>query len=173
MSSNDTVQTSHFAEDNKDIKMDTADSERIRSNYTELLTRLNPQDVTDFLWQQQVLTTKDIELIQAAHTQAQKVFTFIAILRCKGKNGFTPFLEALKRNGYEELANKIENSFVVLIPRDEHRTELPHDEHDTESHTEMGESDRRNDEVKEELREQTELTRQMRKEIEQVRFTFS
>ena len=133
------------------------------------------------------MTTKDIELMQAAHTQAQKVFTFIAILRCKGKNGFSLFLEALKRNGYEELADKIENTFVVLTPRDKHAikstrdehvtdllrgkhgTEIPRDEHDTELHTEKGKSDKRNDEVKEEQREKTELTRQMRKEIEQVR----
>ena len=113
----------------------------------------------------QVLTIKDMESIQAAHTQAQKAFTLIAILRCEGNNGFTLFLEALKRNGYEELANKIENTFVVITPRDEHvtkstrdehltkstrdehvtdslrgkhGTELPHDEHDTESHTERG-----------------------------------
>ena len=80
---------------------------------------------------------------------------------------------------------------MVLTPRDKHAikstrdehvadllrgklgTEIPRDEHDTESHTEPGKSYKRNDEVKEELREKTELTRQMRKEIEQVRFTFS
>ena len=147
-----------------------------------MLTRLNPQDVTDFLWQQQVLTAKDIESLQAAHTQAQKVFTFIAILRCKGKNGFTLFLEALNGNGYEELANKIANTFVVLTPRDEHvtdllegkyGTEIPCDKHETELHTKKGESDIRNDEVKEELREKTELMRQMRVEIERVRLTSS
>ena len=181
--SSGTVQTSNFAEDDKDIKMDTVERKRLRSNYTDLLARLKPQDVTDFLRQKQVLTIKDIESIQA--------FTLIAILRCEGKNGFTLFLEALNRNGYEELANKIENTFVVLTPRDEHvtkstpdehvtdflrgkhGTEISHDKHETESHTEKGESDDRIKEVKEELREKTELVRRMRVEIERVRLTFS
>ena len=71
---------------------------------------------------------------------------------------------------------------MVLTPRDEHvtdllegkyGTEIPCDKHETELHTKKGESDIRNDEVKEELREKTELMRQMRVEIERVRLTSS
>ena len=132
-------------------KMDEADSNKLRSNHVELIRNLNPEDVTDYLYQERVLTQEDVEKIDAGPTRAQKARIFVAILQLKSENALVKFLEALREGGYDELAAKLENPDMAAntaVVQASDSTEL--------------------EELKEALKEQSEMVQAINKELEQV-----
>ena len=132
-------------------KMDEADSNKLRSNHVELIRNLNPEDVTDYLYQERVLTQEDVEKIDAGPTRAQKARIFVAILQLKSENALVKFLEALREGGYDELAAKLENpdrAANTAVVQASDSTEL--------------------EELKEALKEQSEMVQAINKELEQV-----
>ena len=84
--------------------MDHTGIEKLRANYVELVKNLNSEDVTDYLYQERVLTQEDIDLIMAEKTRAQKARKLLAIIPSKTKDGQEKFLQALKEEGYQEKA---------------------------------------------------------------------
>lgn len=139
------------------FKMDAADRNRLRANHLELIRNLNPEDITAYLYQEAVLREEDIERIMAPDTRTKRVETFLSILRLKSGNWLNKFLEALKDSGYDELAEKIEQDEVSA--EDALQGAVGGVE---VSDTETAFS------LKEMLREQSELIREMRKELEEV-----
>ena len=131
--------------------MDDTVSSKLRSNHVELIRNLNPEDVTDYLYQERVLTQEDVERIFAGPTRAQKARIFVGILQLKPENALVKFLEALREGGNEELAAKVENPITaadIEAPQSSESTEL--------------------EELKEALKEQSEMVQAMNKELEQV-----
>ena len=131
--------------------MDDTDSNKLRSNHVELIRNLNPEDVTDYLYQERVLTQEDVERIDAGPTRAQKARIFLAILQLKSDNALVKFLEALREKGYEELAAKVENPVTaanIEAVQTSETAELK--------------------ELKELLKEQAEMVQAVNKELEQV-----
>ena len=61
-------------------KMDETASNKLRTNHVELIRNLNPEDLTDYLYQERVLTQEDVERIVAGPTRAQKARIFVGIL---------------------------------------------------------------------------------------------
>ena len=94
--------------------MDHTGIEKLRANYVELVKNLNSEDVTDYLYQERVLTQEDIDLIMAEKTRAQKARKLLAIIPSKTKDGLEKFLQALKDEGYQEMASRIEHTKVEL-----------------------------------------------------------
>lgn len=139
------------------FKMDAADRNRLRANHLELIRNLNPEDITAYLYQEAVLREEDIERIMAPDTRTKRVETFLSILRLKSGNWLNKFLEALKDSGYDELAAKIEQDEVSA--EDALQGAVGGVE---VSDTETAFS------LKEMLREQSELIREMRMELEEV-----
>ena len=132
-------------------KMDDTVSSKLRSNHVELIRNLNPEDVTDYLYQERVLTQEDVERIVAGPTRAQKARIFVEILQLKPENALVKFLEALREGGNEELAAKVENPITaadIEAAQSSESTEL--------------------EELKEALKEQSEMVQAITKELEQV-----
>ena len=132
-------------------KMDDTVSTKLRSNHVELIRNLNPEDVTDYLYQERVLTQEDVERIVAGPTRAQKARIFVGILQLKPEIALVKFLEALREGGYEELAAKVENPITtadIEAVQSSKSAEL--------------------EELKEALKEQSEMVQAITKELEQV-----
>ena len=128
-------------------KMDDTVSTKLRSNHVELMRNLNPEDVTDYLYQERVLTQEDAERIVDGPTRAQKARIFVGILQLKPENALVKFLEALREGGNEELAAKVEKPITaadIEAAQSSESTEL--------------------EELKEALKEQSEMVQAITKE---------
>ena len=88
--------------------MDSLDRRRLRENYVELVRNLNPEHVTDYLFQERVLNEEDCESIQSGPTRAQRMRVFLSILPKKGEDGLAKLLFAMRQAGYMELATQLE-----------------------------------------------------------------
>ena len=131
--------------------MDDTASNKLRSNHVELIRNLNPEDFTDYLYQERVLTQEDVERIVAVPTRAQKARIFVGILQLKPEIALVKFLEALREGGNEELAAKVEKPITaadIEAAQSSESTEL--------------------EELKEALKEQSETVQAITKELEQV-----
>ena len=149
--------------------MNSLDRRKLRENYVELVRNLNPEDVTDYLYQEQVLSEDDIENIMSGATRAQRMRMFLAILPKKSKDGLIKLLEAMKRSGYIELADILEKPLspdAINIQTGDHLTtpDSPTGAHGQISVFE----DARLQELKEQLEQQSEVVASMQAEMEAV-----
>ena len=133
------------------MKMDETDRNKLRLNHLELIKNLNPEDVTDYLYQEGILGDEDIEKINVAQTRHQKVRDFLNLLRTKSGDALDKFVEALREGGYGELASNIGTA------------------DNTKSTGAIQASDSRElQELKEKLNEQSEMMQEMKRELDQV-----
>ena len=135
----------------------------------ELVRNLNPEDVTDYLYQEQVLSEDDIENIMSGATRAQRMRMFLAILPKKSKDGLIKLLEAMKRSGYIELADILEKPLSPDAINIQTGDYLTTPDSPTGAHGQISVfEDARLQELKEQLEQQSEVVASMQAEMEAV-----
>jgi len=140
--------------------MNSLDRRRLRENYVELVRNLNPEDVTDYLYQEQILSDEDCENIFSGATRAQRMRLFLALLPKKGPNSYSKFITAMQQSGYDYLVEILTN------------TPLDPDEIDAESVAPDSPpillQEIRLHTLKEKLEHQSEVVKSMQSEMKQV-----
>lgn len=139
--------------------MNSVDRRKLRENYVELVRNLNPEDVTDYLYQERVLTEEECETIHSGTARAQRVRLFLSILPRKSKDGLPALLTALRRAGYLELADLLERPLETDDVTLEHSVSPP----DT-----PGVDDPKLMSLKETLEQQSQVVTSMQAEMETV-----
>lgn len=91
---------------------------KITKNYSDIVNELKHDTIADALISETVITTDDLERINAKVTQSDKNRELISILQKGPANGYPIFIRELKNDSaYESLANKIENTvFTRSVP---------------------------------------------------------
>lgn len=153
--------------------MDSLDRRKLRENYVELVRNLNPEDVTDYLYQERVLSEEDIENIMTGATRAQRMRMFLAILPKKSKDGLIKMLEAMRLSGYIELADILEkplSSDAINLQNGDQITPDSPTGAGQISMFDQGEwfDDARLQELKEQLEQQSEVVASMQAEMDAV-----
>lgn len=141
------------------------DRKKIRDNYVELVRNLNPEDVMDYLYQEQILTEDDCENIRSGTTRAQRMRIFLAILPTRKNDGLKKLIKAMTQAGYDELI-EIMNTDVCLTP-DGVACQAPSPGEEACEENPLSE-DLRLLELKEQLEHQSEVVASMQLEMEQV-----
>lgn len=150
--------------------MNSLDRRKLRENYVELVRNLNPEDVTDFLYQERVLTEEDIENIMVGATRAQRMRMFLAILPKKSQDGLEKLLEAMRTSGYIELVSMLEKPISPDAVYLQTGAESTPDSPGTASQLQ---DDVRLQELKERLEQQSEVVASMQAEMDAVRTRFN
>jgi hypothetical protein len=91
---------------------------KITKNYSDIVNELKHDTIADALISETVITTDDLERINAKVTQSDKNRELISILQKGPANGYPIFIRELKNDSaYESLANKIENTVFTRSVR--------------------------------------------------------
>ncbi|XP_076116519.1 uncharacterized protein LOC143083993 [Mytilus galloprovincialis] len=89
---------------------------RLQKNYSDIITSVKHELIVDYLISCAVLTIGDHQNIEACPSQEQRNRKLMDSLLHGNEKGFTEFLSAL-RNGYADLADKIENTNITHTDR--------------------------------------------------------
>ena len=141
--------------------MESVDRQKLRKNHVMLIRHLNPEDVTDYLYQEHVLSEEDCENIHAGVTRVQKVRTFLKIIPNKSIDAFSKLLFAINEAGYTELHTLLDSS----LEPDEDKS-CP----STQPRTDTPAGDAKLISLKEKLEQQYEIVHSIEKEISMVRY---
>ena len=91
-------------------KLKPNDYQKIQQNFTYLCDEVDARDLTDELFQENVLTQDDIEEIEAIPAQGKRTKAFLGMVLNAGPgDAYTKFLAALKQQ-YEHVAQKLEET---------------------------------------------------------------
>lgn len=75
----------------------------------DLTTDLEPNEVMQYLYQEDILTENDVELIKGGRTRIEKVELLLDTIPRKGPKAFNAFVSSLKReNGTKHLADLLD-----------------------------------------------------------------
>lgn len=133
--------------------MNSFDRRKLRENYVVLVSNLNPEDVMDYLYQENVLSEDDCESIRSATTRAQRMRLFLAILPKRDPRGFAKLLTAMINAGYFELVQLLNGQNSIV-------------ESPVETH--LFEEDSKLLELREMLEQQSEVVLTIKQEVSQV-----
>lgn len=148
--------------------MNSLDRRRLRDNYVELVRNLNPEDVMDYLYQEQVLSEEDCENIRSGTTRAQRMRIFLSILPTRKSDGLKKLIEAMTRSGYEDLLEIINAEAETTPVLNGVACQVPSPTEDLcECENPLSE-DLRFFELREQLEQQSEVVASMQLEMEQV-----
>ena len=89
-------------------KLKPADYKKIQDNFTYLLEQIEANDLTDFLFQENVLSYDDVEEIRSLPSKSKRARALLTRLLNAGPEGYGKFLQALKVCGYSTVAEKLE-----------------------------------------------------------------
>ena len=94
--------------------MSEENKSKITKNYSDIVNQLKHDTIVDALIGEFVITTDDLERINAKVTQADKNRELINILLKGPANGYLIFIRELRNDSaYESLADQIENTAVT------------------------------------------------------------
>ena len=94
-------------------RLKRADHDKIQNNYEELL-EIDPQYLTPFLYQKDVISQDDKEKIEVQETRKERAEVLLTkILNAGPGKAYSKFIEALTKNGYDFLAEKIEKTLAT------------------------------------------------------------
>lgn len=142
------------------FNMNSSERRLVRGNYVELVRNLIPENILDYLYQENVLSEEDCENIRSGATRAQRVRILLSILPRKTSGAaMAKFIESLERAGYVELVGLMRSTDTV-------------DAVDTVDSPEEEEfpwtQDSSLNQLKEQLEQQAQIVESMQQEMEQV-----
>eukprot|EP00794_Sanderia_malayensis_P008766 gene8766-9703_t len=80
----------------------------------ELVKDLEPKDITSYLYQKDVLSEDDVELIKSERTRKLRAELFLDTIPRRGPNAYEAFIESLKQNsGTKHLADFLYDDFDI------------------------------------------------------------
>ena len=95
-------------------KMGTTHERKIKKNLIYLKKNMDAKDLTDYFIQEEVFDFPDIDMIKGfnPNTTESRNDCFFKLLFMSGPNAYNVFLESLRINGQDFLADKIEGTHV-------------------------------------------------------------
>ena len=89
--------------------MNTKHQEKLRKLRVQLVENINALQLTDYLLQENILVSEDVEVILSKVTTKEKARTLIEIIPTRGLKAFDIFVAALKQyQHHEDLVKKLE-----------------------------------------------------------------
>ena len=84
--------------------------EKLRKNFAELITKAHTyiDAVVDNLWGRDLLTRENLDTIRSCNTPGEKAGRLMSMVRSRGVEGYTAFVDALRTAGEGELADKLD-----------------------------------------------------------------
>ncbi len=77
-------------------------------NRVDLVRDLEPNDLVNFLYQDDILSENDVELLKAESTRKKRAEMFLDLIPRKGPKAFDAFIESLRQeNGTKHLAEAL------------------------------------------------------------------
>jgi CASP2 and RIPK1 domain containing adaptor with death domain len=89
--------------------MNTRHQDKLRKLRVELVQEINALQLNDYLLQENILVSEDVEVILSKVTTKEKARTLIDIIPTRGPKAFDAFVAALKQyQHYDHLVKKLE-----------------------------------------------------------------
>ncbi|CAL1545398.1 unnamed protein product [Lymnaea stagnalis] len=88
--------------------MEAEDALRIQKSSAYMEAHVDGRDLTATLYQDLIIDSDDKEHVESGKTRKDRIRNLLGILRQRGPRAYSGLLMALRTNGYEEIANVIE-----------------------------------------------------------------
>ena len=88
--------------------MDAAEKDTLRSHQVNLINDLEPRDILEHLYEDEVITENDMELIDKGKTRRERCQALLSLLPRRGPTAYGCFRKALKETNYTHLSDQLQ-----------------------------------------------------------------
>ena len=87
--------------------MDPVDKDTLRSHQVDLINDLEPRDILGHLYEDEVITENDVELIDKGKTRRERCQSLLFLLPRRGPTAYGCFRKALQETSYTHLSDQL------------------------------------------------------------------